>query len=222
MRNYRLGLRRKHHLSVFVYESLHSNGRLVWLHNYCLERICHNILYFTVLRFVLECTSVGFQSYVSIFSFPTPLQSLLCFRVLTFHILVRIYIMWEEAWSQCAVNIRFYLGFKFCPSLLETLGFRVPAQYIRDIIMFYNDTILYYLLEPGERSRYSDCRKAKNFFFSTSSKSVVGPTKPPIQWVPASLSAGVKELITHLQLLPRSRERGSIHPFLHMPSWRSV
>jgi hypothetical protein len=33
-------------------------------------------------------------------------------------------------------HIQFYFGSKFCPSVLETLGFRVPARYIRDISMF--------------------------------------------------------------------------------------
>jgi hypothetical protein len=32
---------------------------------------------------------------------------------------------------------------------------------------------------------------------------------------------GVK-LTTHLQLMPRSRKRGSIHPLPHTPSWRSA
>jgi hypothetical protein len=31
---------------------------------------------------------------------------------------------------------------------------------------------------------------------------------------------GVK-LTTHLELVPRSRKRGSLHPLLHTPSWRS-
>jgi hypothetical protein len=51
-------------------------------------------------------------------------------------------------------------------------------------------------VEPGERSRYSDCLRApwprgrssssgriKNFLFSTWSRPVLGPTQPPIQWV---------------------------------------
>jgi hypothetical protein len=55
------------------------------------------------------------------------------------------------------------------------------------------------------RSRYSDCLRAgrprgrssspgrvKNFLFSTSSRPALGPTQPPIQWVPGALSPGVK------------------------------
>jgi hypothetical protein len=30
----------------------------------------------------------------------------------------------------------------------------------------------------------------KNFLFSTASRSVLGPTQPPIQWVPGALSPG--------------------------------
>jgi hypothetical protein len=50
-------------------------------------------------------------------------------------------------------------------------------------------------------------------------------TEPPIQWVPGALSPGVKRpgrLTTHLQLVPRSRKCGSIHPLPHTPSWRSA
>jgi hypothetical protein len=59
--------------------------------------------------------------------------------------------------------------------------------------------------------------------FSTSSKPVLGPTRPPIQWVPGDLSPGESswsvKLTAYLQLVPRSRKCGSIHPLLHTPSW---
>jgi hypothetical protein len=35
--------------------------------------------------------------------------------------------------------------------------------------------------------------RVKNFLFSTSSRLVVGPTQPPIQWVLGALSPGVKQ-----------------------------
>jgi hypothetical protein len=34
--------------------------------------------------------------------------------------------------------------------------------------------------------------KVKNFLFFTSSRPALGPTQPPIQWVPGALSQGVK------------------------------
>jgi hypothetical protein len=59
--------------------------------------------------------------------------------------------------------------------------------------------------EPGSRSRYSDWLTAgrprgrssstgrvKNVLFSTSSRSALGPTQPPVQWVQGALSTGVK------------------------------
>jgi hypothetical protein len=62
--------------------------------------------------------------------------------------------------------------------------------------------------------------------FSMSSRLVLGPTQPPIQWVLAALPSGVKQLgrkpITHLHLVLRSRKRGSVHLLPHMSSWHSV
>jgi hypothetical protein len=59
--------------------------------------------------------------------------------------------------------------------------------------------------EPGELSRYSDWLQAgrprgrssspgggKNFHFSMLSTPALGPTQPPIQWVPGALSPEVK------------------------------
>jgi hypothetical protein len=57
--------------------------------------------------------------------------------------------------------------------------------------------------------------RVKNFLFPKKSRPVLGSTQPPIQW------QGVKRT-THPQLVPRWRKCGSIHPLLHMPSWRSA
>jgi hypothetical protein len=62
-----------------------------------------------------------------------------------------------------------------------------------------------YGVEPGWLSRYSECLRAgrqrdlssslgsvKNFLFSRSCRPALGPTQPPIQWVPGALSPVVK------------------------------
>jgi hypothetical protein len=56
--------------------------------------------------------------------------------------------------------------------------------------------------------------------FSTSSKPALGSTQPPSQWVPGVTRPGREA--DHLQLVPRLRKCGSIHPLPHTPLWRSA
>jgi hypothetical protein len=65
--------------------------------------------------------------------------------------------------------------------------------------------------------------RIKNSNFSISSRLCF--TKPPIEWVtgahfPGISGRGVK-LTTHLQLVPRLRNYGSLHPLPHTSSWLS-
>jgi hypothetical protein len=68
-----------------------------------------------------------------------------------------------------------------------------------------NEAVLYSGNNVNQCNRYSDWLQAgwwrgrgsspgrvKNFLFSTSSRPVLGPTQPPIQWVPGALSPGGK------------------------------
>jgi hypothetical protein len=60
-----------------------------------------------------------------------------------------------------------------------------------------------------------------NFIFPSTSR-----YSTPMQWIPASLSLGVKwsgrEFVTPLCLVPRSRIRGAILPLPNTPSWRGI
>jgi hypothetical protein len=51
------------------------------------------------------------------------------------------------------------------------------------------------------------------FLFTTVSGMALGPTQPPIQWVPGAISLGVNrlgvKLTTHLHLLPKSKKEWS-------------
>jgi hypothetical protein len=77
------------------------------------------------------------------------------------------------------------------------------------------------------RARSSSAGRGNIFLLSTSSRPILGPTLPPIQWVPMALSSGVKrpgrEAGHHLQLMTMSRIRGCTrtYPFLHTSSWHS-
>jgi hypothetical protein len=61
--------------------------------------------------------------------------------------------------------------------------------------------------------------RRKILLFSPTARSALGPTQPPVQWVPAALSPGVKrpgrEATTHLHLMPKSRMCGGIPPLPH-------
>jgi hypothetical protein len=54
----------------------------------------------------------------------------------------------------------------------------------------YND----WLRAGRPRGRSLSPSRVKNFLFSTSSRPVLRPNQPPIQWVPGALSSGEKRL----------------------------
>jgi hypothetical protein len=87
-------------------------------------------------------------------------------------------------------------------------------------LIWYSD----WLLAGRLRGWSSSLGGVKNVHFPMSSRTALWPTQP-IQWVPGTLSSGVKRpgrQADHLQLVPRSRKRGSIYPLPYLPSWRSA
>jgi hypothetical protein len=67
------------------------------------------------------------------------------------------------------------------------------------------------------RGQSSSPGRVKNFHFSTSSRPALGSTKPP-----RGLSGRGVKLTIHLELVPRTRKCGSIHPLPHTPSWHNA
>jgi hypothetical protein len=63
-------------------------------------------------------------------------------------------------------------------------------------------------------------------FFSTASRSTLGPTQPPVQWVPGALSLGVKRPGLEADHSPPSSTKfkngGAISPLLHISSCHSA
>jgi hypothetical protein len=93
--------------------------------------------------------------------------------------------------------------------------------------------------ELGSCSRYSDWLRAarsrgqssslgrgKNFLFSMSSRPVLGPIQPPIQWVNGALSSGVKRPEREADHSPPTSEEIKktwiYKATSHTPSWRSA
>jgi hypothetical protein len=65
------------------------------------------------------------------------------------------------------------------------------------------------------------------FFSTTTSRTVLGPTQPPIQWVPGDLSLGVKRQEREADHSPPSSAevKEYVELYLHspnMPSWHGV
>jgi hypothetical protein len=64
------------------------------------------------------------------------------------------------------------------------------------LLIYYSQIILYNAVGIAtgwtKRDRSSSPGKVKNFLFSTSSRQVLGPTQPPIQWISGALSPKVK------------------------------
>jgi hypothetical protein len=66
----------------------------------------------------------------------------------------------------------------------------------------------------------------QDFLFSTASRPTLGPTNPPILWVPEAISAGIKRPGREADHLPPSSaevdDGVAIPPLPRMSSWQSV
>jgi hypothetical protein len=99
-------------------------------------------------------------------------------------------------------------GFKFDPQIgyPEVCGFPQPFSPWTTGIIYLNrsrplpqqdtsglhiSSCLYYIMRVG-RSGFDSRRGAGNFPFDTVSRPALGPTQPPVQWVPEDLSPWVK------------------------------
>jgi hypothetical protein len=83
---------------------------------------------------------------------------------------------------------------------------------------------LSYGLDDGE---FDSRRRLRIFLFTTSSRPALGPTQPPIQWVPGTLSLGVKWPGFEADHSPPSSAeiKNGSEIYLHSPntpSWRGA
>jgi hypothetical protein len=102
----------------------------------------------------------------------------------------------------------------------------------------YNEISSMTILAPNAwLSRYSDELRAGRpgfnsrqgqeiFLFSTAPRPALGPTQPPIQWVPGAFSPGVKwqgrEADHSLSSSADVKNGGAVPPLPHKYSWRSA
>jgi hypothetical protein len=74
---------------------------------------------------------------------------------------------------------------------------------------------------------FNSRRGLETFLFATASRTALGPTQPPIQWVPGDLSLGVKRPGREADHSPPSSAEVKEYVGLHlhspnMPSWRGA
>jgi hypothetical protein len=111
---------------------------------------------------------------------------------------------------------------------------KIPGPQCASIVPCHN---IFYIFIFINRSRYSDGLRAGRpgrdsrqgqdiVLFFTASRPALGPTHPPVHWVPGALSPGVKRLRHEAGNLPPSRaeiKNGGVIPSLpHMCSWNNA
>jgi hypothetical protein len=68
--------------------------------------------------------------------------------------------------------------------------------------------------------------QGQDFSLMRNVQSVLGPTQPPIQWVPVALSLGLKRQgreADHTRVSSAEvKNGGAIHPLPHLSSWHST
>jgi hypothetical protein len=79
------------------------------------------------------------------------------------------------------LTVRSFVGLLWCCNSLKQYSTRMYHLFWSR----YNDGL------RAERPRF-DSRQDKIFLFSTASRPALGPTQPPVQWVPGVISLGIK------------------------------
>jgi hypothetical protein len=104
-----------------------------------------------------------------------------------------------------------------------TLFFQNNVSRLRIQFLFYRARLR--VVRPEKSLLYSR-HGQEGFLFSTASRPALGPTQPPIQWVPGTLSPGGKWPGHEADHSPPSfaevKNGGAIPPLPHMSSWQSA
>jgi hypothetical protein len=87
-------------------------------------------------------------------------------------------------WWRDTIHFRF----DACPNIVRTQTVSISQL----LITFLVHMPLCLFLYTGSRVRFPAV--AGNFLFTTASRTALGPTRPPVHWIPGVLSLGVKRL----------------------------
>jgi hypothetical protein len=101
-----------------------------------------------------------------------------------------------------------------------------PARGMEDDIRSQDSSVSIAVGYEIVQSGYNSRQRQDFFFHTTVSRLVLGPTKPPIQWVLVALSQEVKWQGCKAYHSPSSsaeiRKDGAVPPLPHMSSWHGA
>jgi hypothetical protein len=97
-------------------------------------------------------------------------------------------------------------------------SFGVPMKIVTTIKMFYRNLSLGYGMDDRD-SRFRLLAGLGIFLFTSASRTALGPTQPPIEWVPGALSLGVKRPEREADHLPPSSAevKEYVELYVHSP-----
>jgi hypothetical protein len=129
-----------------------------------------------------------------------PIDKEICTHRISFpsDLCILIFILWHcECCNFLATDLgllgKLMVAWKLCTSLMVSMHIPNISTMSYLPILWLCSRYSDWLWAGRQTGRSSSPGRVKNLFISTSSRPVLGPTQPPIQWVPGALSPGGKQ-----------------------------